>query len=332
MTMIDDTPHPWRPAALRIGGAVLCALAFLFGFYLLANAARPMQGGLIGFSFLLILPAFVTAFVCYVADPWKERSRRFYLLVPVALLGGAIILSGIVFGEGILCMIILSPLWLVIGLVTSVCVHALRRRPKQPPATLNAVGFLVVPLLAMQLEPMLPLPSATPVVTRSILVHASPARLWPLLEGVPDVRPGEGRWNLTQDVIGVPRPLGARLVGQGLGADRYATWQHHIRFRERIVDWQPGRAIGWRFIFDDVRGWGYTDEHLLPNSRNFTVTTGDYRVEPLAPGLTRLTIDTRYVVRTPVNLYSQAWGELFLGDLEDNLLALVKHRAESGRP
>ena len=151
------------------------------------------------------------------------------------------------------------------------------------------------------------------------------------MRGIPDVHPGEGGWNVTQDVLGVPRPIGARLIGEGIGADRHALWQHNIRFRERITRWQPGRALAWRFLFDDMRGWGYTDRHLLPDSSYFRVDTGGYTVTPIGPGLVRLTLHTSYRVRTPVNLYARLWGELFLGDLEDNLLALLKKRAETGR-
>ena len=39
-------------------------------------------------------------------------------------------------------------------------------------------------------------------------------------------------------------------------------------------------------------------------------------------------IDTHYWMRTPVNIYAALWGEFFLGDIENNLLALVKQRAE----
>ena len=41
-----------------------------------------------------------------------------------------------------------------------------------------------------------------------------------------------------------------------------------------------------------------------------------------------MTLDTRYRIRTPVNAYSAWWGEVFLGDIHDNLLAVIKARAE----
>lgn len=58
------------------------------------------------------------------------------------------------------------------------------------------------------------------------------------------------------------------------------------------------------------------------------MTTGGYDTQPLAPDLTRITLHTRYAVRTPVNAYAALWGEMFLGDLENNLLAVIKGRAE----
>ena len=316
-----------RPALTRIAVAVAAALAFSWGVYALLNALRP-QDGVIGFAFLLVLPAAVNGFVAYVADPWKTRTHGQYLAVPLWMLLAVVVLSLIVLHEGVICVLLLSPLWLLSGLIGAEVTYRLRRRVADDRT--YCLALAVLPLIGIQVEPYVPLPFATAQVTRSVVVHATPAQLWPLMRGIPDVQPDEGAWNVTQDVIGVPRPLGARLVGGGVGADRYAIWQHGIRFRERVTAWAPGQRLHWRFLFDDVKAWGYTDEHLLPNSRYFQVTTGGYEAQPIAPGLTRLTLHTEYHIRTPVNAYAALWGELFLGDLERNLLALLKARAERG--
>lgn len=129
-------------------------------------------------------------------------------------------------------------------------------------------------------------------------------------------------------MLGVPRPLGAHMLGDGIGAVRMADWGRQVRFREHIIDWQPGRSIGWRFDFRGLDAWQFTDRHLMPDSAYFKVTTGGYRMEPAGPGRTRVIIDTRYWMQTPVNGYSRLWGEIFLGDIEKNLLALIKQRAE----
>lgn len=318
-------------AAIRISAAFAVAIGLCLGVYLLLDAVRP--NGLVSFSFLLLLPAAICAFLAYVADPFGNARLGRYLLVPVVLNVLAVVIGGIVLREGVICILMLTPLWLISGLAGAGLTYSIRKRLRaKAEARLFCTAALVLPLLALQVEPLLPLPRNEARVTRSLVIHATPDRLWPLLRGIADVRPGEGQWNLTQDVIGVPRPLGASLQGDGLGAIRDARWGQHIRFTERIIGWAPGERIRWRFVFDDMHGWDITDRHLLPNTDLFRVIDGGYRVEPLGAGAVRLVLDTRYAIRTPVNAYARAWGELFLGDLEDNLLALVKARAETTEP
>jgi hypothetical protein len=319
-------PIRTRAAAIRIGAAIAATLVFALGVYLLIEATRP-ESGLVSFSFLLVLPAAVCAVIAYVADPWKERSHRAYLRVPVWTLLAVVLLSLVFLREGVICILMLSPLWIVSGLIGAEITWRLRRRVQD--GRTYSLAILALPLVAMQVEPYIPLPSETVTVARSITVNAAPEAIWPMLRGIADVRPGEGRWNVTQDVIGIPRPIGARLNRDGLGADRHAVWQHGIRFRERITEWERFRRIGWRFQFDDIEGWGYTDRHLMPDSAYFRITTGGYRMAPLPDGRTRLTLETRYRVTTPVNAYSKLWGELLLGDVERNLLGIIRDRAEA---
>jgi hypothetical protein len=313
-------------AARRISGACAVAAAFGLGIYLLLNATRP-NGGLISFSFLLVLPTAISAFLAYICDPLGVRRLRAYLMVPVWLVLAVVLISALVLHEGVICILILSPLWLGCGLMGAVATYSIRRRLRER-GRVYGVGLLALPLLMMQIEPHIPLPVANETVHREILVHASPKQIWPLLRGIPDVRPDEGRWNVSQDIVGIPRPQGARLIGDGIGAVRHAHWGRQVAFDETISRWAPEHAIGWRFIFNGNDGWQFTDRHLRPDSPYFRVLDGGYTMAPAGPGLTRVMLDTRYAIRTPVNGYSRLWGELFLGDLETNLLAIVRDRAE----
>lgn len=316
----DKPRYPWR----RLWAAIAFCAAFALAIYLLLQSIRP-NGGVIGFAFLIVLPAAMCAFLCYVADPWRTRSHGQYLLIPVYVLAAVILVSAIVLREGVICILILSPLWLLCGLAGAEMAYRFRRVPRDGRAYCSAL--IAMPIAMMVIEPYVPLPTSTFTVTRTAIIDSPPRALWPLVRGIPDVRPNEGCWNLSQDVIGIPRPISARLVGDGVGAQRFAIWGDHIRFRETIVGWQQDRRIVWRFTFDDVAGWGMTDAHLMPNSSYFQVTSGGYELKPLAGGKTRLTLHTDYRIRTPLNGYAALWGQLFLGDLEDNLLALITQRA-----
>lgn len=327
MSDFPSPRRPLRPAVVRIGLAIIFALAFSLGVYLLLEATQP-DAGLISFSFLLILPAAVSAFVSYVADPFAERSLRTYLQIPLWILAAVTVASITFLREGVICIVILAPLWLGSGMLGAWLTFRFRLRLSARRGKAYCTALIVAPLLAMQIEPLMPLPVDEAVVSRSITIDATPRELWPLLRGIPDVRPNEGRWTVSLDLLNIPRPIGAHLSRDGLGADRYARWEHGIRFRERITHWRAERHIGWRFIFDDIAAWGFTDRHLMPDSPYFRIATGGYRVEPLDAHQTKVTLYTRYLIRTPVNAYSALWGQLFLGDVEDNLLAVIKQRAD----
>jgi len=314
-----------RTAILRIASAFGVALAFSLSIYTLIAVTQPSEG-LVGFSFLLVLPAVLSAFVAYVADPWAERPLRFYLLIPFWIILAVMVISGPLLKEGVICILMLSPLWMVSGMIGTGIAWKVRNRVNR--GKTYCAALLALPLLAMQVEPHIPIPVSHASVSRSIIVNASPQRLWPLLEGVPDVQPTEGRWTIAHNLIRLPRPVGAHLAGSGIGADRHAEWSGHIRFRESITRWEPGRHIGWAFHFDDKSGWDITDHHLMPDGPHMVIESGGYSMEPLAPGRTRLTLETRYRMHSLLSGYAALWGELFLGDLENNVLTIIRDRAE----
>ena len=45
-------------------------------------------------------------------------------------------------------------------------------------------------------------------------------------------------------------------------------------------------------------------------------------------GRTLLTLRTNYIAKTHVNPYARLWGEILLGDIQSNVLAIIKQRAE----
>lgn len=320
----QDVP-PKQSLFLRAAGAAGVALAYGLGVYFLLETIRPASGVVSG-AFLLVQPAAICAFIAYMVDLRGRRSLIRYVMVPIWTLLVVVLVSLFVLREGVVCVLILSPLWILSGMLGSLL--TLRFRRVVTDGRLFCSAVFALPLVAIQIESTVAMPRDDYVVTRSIVVAASPQQIWPLLRGIPDVRPDEGRWNVSQDIIGVPRPLSARLFGEGIGAERSANWGKHIEFKERIIEWHENQRIGWRFIFDGSRGWEFTDRHLAPDSPYFHVTTGGYTLTSLDHRHTLVTLETRYWIATPVNTYSSLWGELFLGDLENNLLALVKGRAE----
>ena len=67
---------------------------------------------------------------------------------------------------------------------------------------------------------------------------------------------------------------------------------------------------------------------MSPDGKFLKIDTGDYTIRQVGPGLTQLTLNTRYIAMTHVNLYARLWGEFLLGDTQDNILTIIKDRAE----
>jgi len=327
-------PQPKRPSAWgRIIVALLLALVFAGGVYLLVGrydrATQQPRAELIGIGFLIVLPLATGALATFISDPLGEHPRRAWQ-VPLWLMLAVIVASAIVLREGTICILMLTPFWLTSAMAGGWLTYRLRKL--FPGGRSYSASLLAAPLLVLQIEPLIPIPETRHEVERSVIVAASAQRLWPLVEGVGAVRADEGIWTVSHDLIGLPRPRQARLDGGGFGATRWAVWgeKRDIVFREMIDHWSPGSGIGWRFAFDDLRGWESTDRHLMPDGPYYRIERGGYRLEPLGDGRTRVTLTTRYSMRTHFTAYAALWGELFLGDIENNVLAIIRERAERG--
>jgi len=319
-----------KRAAIRIAAACAVAGLWALGSYLLVEWVRP-DSGVVSVSFAMIQPAAICSFIAWVGDPFARRGRSFYLAIPLASAAGMIAVSLAVLREGAICVAMLSPLWILFGLAGSLITYRLRRRARvQPDAqqTFLAHGLLALPLVIMPLEAALPVPHAQYTVTDSIIINAPADEIWPLMRGIGRLRPGEGRWNVSQNILRLPRPLEATLHGSGPGAVRRVRWERGVAFREVVDRWVPGSQIGWRFDFAGSTGWEITDPHLRPDGRNLQILSGGYTLEPLGDGQNRLVLETHYVAATQFNAYAAIWGEVLLGDIQRNVLAGIKSRAE----
>lgn len=308
----------------RVLAGFTLAMVIALSVFLLLSASRAGSKWFASIWFLALLPALLCALICYVADPERTRSRQFYWLVSPALGTLVCAASTLFLHEGVICLVMLSPIWLASGWAGSFAMRSQRDRGRRSVES----SLLIIPLVAAMLEAQTPIPHETVTLTRSIVVQATPERIWPYAVSSRNIGPHEGRWTITHNIIGMPRPRQSVVAGSGVGAVRTAYWGDHVNFEEQIVDWEPDRRLGWRFNFTNSTVQDYTDKHISPDGEFLKIDSGDYRLRPLSPRTTELTLTTRYIAKTHVNPYAKIWGELLMGDVEDNVLTIIKDRAE----
>lgn len=306
--------------------ALVATIAVALGVYLLIEAGA---GGAIGYTMLVVLPTALSAFVAWAGSLGRSWKRSSYFMVPVWLNVGLAAIGGIFLREGVICILMILPLWIAFGMLGVWPVYKYRQRRDSVDSNIfRGEALLLLPFLALAAEQQVAPPRDTYIVTRAITVDASAEQSWDRLLAIPAIAADEGRWNFSQSVLRLPRPVDSTLRGRGVSAIREARWQDDIRFQEIVTDWHPGRAIAWRFAFPDPSIHLRTDRHINPQSPQLHVERGGYRLTPLANGRTRIELWTRYSMATPVNGYAAIWGERILGDIQANVLAIVAARID----
>jgi len=194
---------------------------------------------------------------------------------------------------------------------------------------LHGAAWLGLPILLVTAEAASPPAWETVSVSREVKINAGSNVIWPLLVQVSRISSREGRPNLTQDVLGVPRPTDATIVIRNDKLIRVAHWGTGLCFEEEITHIRPGQSLRWHFRFPNRSIQRYTDQHIAPDGPVLQIADGAYELLPTATGQTRLRLTTTYQMRTRMGGNLRVWGDKLLGDVQDNVLAIIKDRAES---
>lgn len=319
-----STANARRRLNRRVLSGFALALVIALSAFVLFSASRAGSVWFASLWFLALLPALLCALICYIGDPDRTRTSGFYWLVPLALCGIVCLASIFVLHEGVICLVMLAPVWLVSGWIGAFAMRSQRHRRGRALES----SFLIIPLVAAMVEAQIPIPHETVTLSRSVMVQAAPEEIWRYAVSSRDIDGQEGRWTITHDMIGMPRPRESSVAGNGVGAVRTAYWGEHVNFEEHIVEWEPARRLGWRFNFTNSSVQDYTDKHISPDGEFLKIDSGEYVLRPVSDNVTELTLTTRYVAKTHINPYAKLWGELMLGDIQENVLTIIKDRAE----
>ena len=322
----DPQDDEQSTASRALRGAVIfflllgTALAFMPVLVFAAGEYNPL---LVSLSILIGLPFCIGALGQLLFKVFRVTTRSDVASWVIAIVLLVFVSGALVLREAIICILMAAPFWLLCGwLGISAMDLAIQRNPERP--RINGAAFLMVPYAMLGSELYLRPSPQTYTVSRSVVIDAVPQDVRPLLNEMRDISPSEGRWNITQDLFGVPRPVSA-IVDDGV---RQARWENNVSFEERL-EFSSGMEMRWRFAFPNDSVSRHSDRHISPDSEHLKIETGGYRMEPLSDGRVRLTLNTRYTARTPINAYAALWGELILGDIQSNVLAIIRDRAEA---
>ena len=296
---------------------------------MLSGEFQRSSGGLaISLSLIFILPGSVTAILVFLSDLAGVKPEKHYRRAPMIIMGLVLLASALILQEGAICIFMIAPFWFLSSYLGSRIVYSLQQKYKVD-GGLNCFILAVLPFVALFIEGQFPQPTEHYVVKRSVTINADAKDIWPLLVTLDDIQAEEGRWNITQNLLGVPKPAKAVIDLEAMPYIRHAQWGEHVTFEEHITTFDVNEKMKWNFEFPNDSVSAYTDRHISADGYHLKIKTGGYELISISSLQTTLVLETQYRATSPVNLYAKLWGELILGDIQNNILHLIQDRVET---
>ena len=259
-------------AGSALAGLVSGALAWF------VHVTTEGDAGAVVIPSLLLLPVLVGLTASFfwrkLAPTMGQTTLQCLYLTLFDLAGAAVFMR-----EGIVCLIIASPLLLGLTLAGGLLGRVwFRNDPSQ-------LRISVLPLLVLlALAEPLTRGDQTGIVTDEILIHAPPARVWPQITAFPAI-PAPPRFWLFR--LGLPYPMATTTAGDFVGADRRCIFSRGAVFKESVASLTPGREL----TFDILEA--PPDPELLGH---LTPRRGQFVLRDNGDGTTTLTGRTWYTL------------------------------------
>lgn len=318
-----------RPYFYSIGIGLVYALTARFAF------DRHLFGDndfLLTISFLLLTPIALGAVSAYFTP--AEASGSWRTLWAPALNTLLFLATALVFHlEGMICIIILFPLFLGLGPIGVMLYDVFTTSPPNPrDKTLVVAAFAMLPFLAAPLENQFTTPDNFHRVENSVIIAASAPVVWQHIIRVTPIRATDLGHSFMDD-IGFPRPVEATLTHEGVGGVRHATFERGVEFIETVDDWQPLRRLSFGIVPNTATIPPTTfDEHVTVGGKFFDVLRGTYELQPIGPGRTRLVLYSQQRVSTNLNWYASLWTGFVMSEIQQRILVVLQHRCEAQQP
>ncbi len=284
-----------------------------------ANAVSVMT-----FAFVFVVPfaaGFVTGYVSKTGTPmW------YYLFAPWVTILLLLFFSFIFELEGLICIVIISPAFLLMGTLGGLTAYSVRRQSRRT-NTFVLCPVVLLPFLTLPVENNIEKERETVEVRTSIMINSDEKEVWDNIVRVYEIEQQEND-NTMFLMMGFPRPIKAELDKEGIGGVRIAEFDRGLYFTETVTQWDPMKSFTFS-IEADPNSIPLTalDEHVTVGSEYFDVLEGKYELEPVNGGV-MLHLSSKFTMSTSFNFYSRIWCEAIMADIQDNILNVIKRRCE----
>jgi hypothetical protein len=260
----------------------------------------------------------------------RQHGLTGAVITPLVTCAIFVLIVAVTAWEGLICIFLWLPLLLGFSYVGSFLGFACARLITTKRNRIYCVvSVALLPFFASPLEQLRQPVNQVFAVPTQIKIHAAPEAVWQQIRTVPLIQEREQSTSFSHR-LGFPRPVEARLVGEGVGAVRYATFERGVLFVETITEWQEPRKLSFSIRADTEHIPPTTfDEHVIIGGKYFDVLDGSYSIEDIGNGDVILHLSSSQRLSTRFNFYSHYWTEYLMADLQNYILRIIKKRCES---
>lgn len=280
-------------------------------------------------TFLVCLPAIVgalTVFFSPVGRVQKLAYRIFAPWIPILIFFVITLVCSI---EGWACWVMALPLFLVAASLGGLFGGYFKLKKKR-----DNVYICVLVLLPFLISPLEQLIGSIPANYRAythIDISSSPQKIWKNVTSVYTIPEKDDHGWLTR-FLGFPRPVKAVLNFNGVGARREAVFTKGLVFHETVLSYEDLKKM----VFS-IKAYPYEipsttmDDHIVVGGDYFDVLNGTYELERLDDTTCRLRLYSNFKMTTTFNFYAGWWARWIMQDIQNNILQVIKNRAEKGK-
>ncbi len=325
--MIEPLASNPTPKIKLLGWGAVLGFSYALALRLLPALHLVHEGYVMTLSFIGLMPFAVGFITIFIIEKRQRQSLLTWACVPWIPMAGALLATLLVYLEGVICIVMLAPLALILSTIGGVAGGVTARQMVlRRSRNLSLACVMVLPVLIGPWEPFAMEQRELRSVENVIDIQAPAETIWHNIERVPAIRREELPVTWTRR-IGFPDPIEATLSHEGVGGVRNASFQGGIVFIETVDTWEPGRRLGFSIRADAIPRTTL-DEHVTIGGPYFDVLHGEYRLEKLPDGNTRLHLRSQQRLSTDFNWYAHLWTEAVMSDLQYRILRVIKNRSE----
>jgi hypothetical protein len=276
-------------------------------------------------SFLFCLPTIVGALTVYFSSEENARKFRYKFFVPWIPILFFFFITLAASWEGWACWLMILPLFLIAASIGGLIGAYLKLKKK------NRSYLSLLVLLPIFIAPVERFVGAIPGTYKAytyIDITAPKEKIWRNVTRVREIKEGQDKGWLTK-LLGFPRPVKAELNFEGVGAYREAEFTRGLVFHEIVSEYIDKKKMVFSIQAHPYEIPSATmDEHVVIGGQYFDVLNGTYELEKLNERTFRLHLYSHFKLTTTFNFYASWWAKWIMKDIQNNILQVVRQRAE----